>query len=39
MRNKKAPFKITSTTIDYVVEIAELIGKASLSRAAKIVIG
>ena len=29
MRNQKPPFEITNQTIDYVVEIAELVGKLS----------
>jgi len=27
MKNKKSPFEITNTMIDYVAEIAELVGK------------
>lgn len=31
MKNKQPPFQITNTMIDYVAEIAELVGKFSLS--------
>lgn len=31
MKNKQPPFQITNTMIDYVAEIAELVGKLSLS--------
>lgn len=31
MKNKQPPFQITNTMIDYVAEIAELVGKISLS--------
>ena len=33
MRNKKPPFKITNRMIDYVAEIAELLGKLNVSNA------
>lgn len=31
MKNKQPPFQITNMMIDYVAEIAELVGKLSLS--------
>lgn len=33
MRNRKPPFEITNQTIDYVAEIAELVGKLSAASA------
>ena len=30
MRNKKPPFEITNRMIDYVAEIAELLGKHAI---------
>ena len=32
MRNKKPPFEITNTIINYVVEIAELVGRLASSK-------
>ena len=33
MRNKKPPFEITNRMIDYVAEIAELLGKLNVTDA------
>lgn len=33
MRNQKPPFEITNQMIDYVAEIAELVGKLSATTA------
>ena len=33
MRNKKPPFEITNQMIDYVVEIAELLGRLNVTDA------